>query len=40
MKKAGGIIALIAGIFGVFAAGFTLLIGGTGARAGRRRRNR
>lgn len=31
MKKAGGIIALIAGIFGVFAAGFTLLIGGTGA---------
>jgi len=31
MKKAGGIIALIAGIFGVFAAGATLLIGGMGA---------
>jgi hypothetical protein len=30
MKKAGGIIALIAGIFGIFAAGATLLIGGIG----------
>lgn len=28
MRKAGGIIALIAGIFAVFAAGFTLLVGG------------
>lgn len=28
MKKAGGIIALIAGIFGVFAAFATLLVGG------------
>jgi len=28
MKKAGGIIALIAGIFSVISAGFTLLIGG------------
>jgi hypothetical protein len=28
MKKAGGIIALIAGIFGVFAAGVTLFLGG------------
>lgn len=31
MKKAGGIIALIAGIFAVVAALFTLLIGGAGA---------
>ena len=31
MRKAGGIIALIAGIFGVFAAGFTLFTGGLGA---------
>ena len=28
MRKAGGIIALVAGIFGVFAAGFTLFFGG------------
>lgn len=28
MYKAGGIIAIIAGIFGIFAAGFTLLFGG------------
>tara|TARA_A100001391_G_scaffold149645_2_gene107094 strand:- start:4868 stop:5230 length:363 start_codon:yes stop_codon:yes gene_type:complete len=28
MKKAGGIIALIAGIFGIIAAGATLLLGG------------
>lgn len=31
MRKAGGIIALVAGIFGVFAAGFTLFFGGVGA---------
>lgn len=31
MRKAGGIIALIAGIFGTLAAIFTLLIGGLGA---------
>lgn len=31
MKKAGGIIALIAGIFGILAAAFTLLIGGVGS---------
>jgi hypothetical protein len=31
MRKAGGIIALIAGIFGVFAAGATLIFGGLGA---------
>ena len=31
MKKAGGIIALIAGIFGVLAAIFTLFVGGAGA---------
>lgn len=31
MKKAGGIVAIIAGVFGVFAAGFTLLVGGLGA---------
>ena len=30
MKKAGGIIALVAGIFGVIAAGVTLFIGGIG----------
>jgi hypothetical protein len=30
MKKAGGIVAIIAGIFGIFAAGFTLFIGGVG----------
>jgi hypothetical protein len=28
MQKAGGIIALIAGIFGIFAAGITLFVGG------------
>lgn len=31
MQKAGGIIALVAGIFGIFAAIITLLIGGVGA---------
>ncbi len=31
MRKAGGIIALIAGIFGVFAAGATLFVGGIGS---------
>lgn len=31
MQKAGGIIALIAGIFGVLAAIVTLMIGGIGA---------
>lgn len=31
MRKAGGIIALIAGIFAVFAAGATLFIGGMGS---------
>ena len=31
MRKAGGIVALIAGIFGVLAAGFTLFTGGVGA---------
>jgi hypothetical protein len=30
MQKAGGIVALIAGIFGFFAAIFTLMIGGIG----------
>ncbi|TAK48716.1 MAG: hypothetical protein EPO23_06495 [Xanthobacteraceae bacterium] len=30
MQKAGGIIGLIAGIFGVFAAGITLFVGGIG----------
>jgi len=30
MKKAGGIIAIIAGIFGVLSAGATLMIGGLG----------
>ncbi len=31
MKKAGGIIAIIAGVFGVIAAGATLLLGGVSA---------
>jgi hypothetical protein len=31
MKTAGGVIALIAGIFGVIAAGATLLVGGLGS---------
>lgn len=31
MKKAGGIVAIIAGVFGVIAAGLTLLVGGLGA---------
>lgn len=31
MQKAGGIISIIAGIFGIFAAGATLMIGGLGA---------
>lgn len=31
MTRAGGIIALVAGIFGVLAAGFTLFFGGVGA---------
>lgn len=31
MAKAGGIVALIAGIFGVLAAGFTLSVGGIGS---------
>ncbi|ANW02752.1 hypothetical protein [Bradyrhizobium icense] len=31
MRKAGGIVALIAGIFGIFAAGITLLVGGVGS---------
>ena len=31
MKKAGGIIALIAGILALFAAGFTLIFGGLGS---------
>ena len=31
MKKAGGIIAIIAGVFGVLAAGMTLFLGGMGA---------
>ena len=30
MKKAGGIVALIAGVFGVVAAGITLFVGGLG----------
>jgi hypothetical protein len=34
MKKAGGIIAIIAGIFGVIAAVATLLIGGMGSALG------
>jgi hypothetical protein len=33
MRKAGGIIALIAGIFGIFAAGITLMVGGIGSAA-------
>lgn len=31
MKKAGGIIAIIAGIIALFAAGFTLFFGGLGS---------
>ena len=31
MRKAGGIITLIAGIFAVFAAGITLFVGGIGS---------
>lgn len=31
MQKAGGIIAIIAGVFGTMAAGITLLFGGLGA---------
>ena len=31
MRKAGGIIALIAGVFGILAAIATLFIGGVGA---------
>ena len=31
MKKAGGTVVLIAGIFGVITAGFTLFTGGLGA---------
>jgi hypothetical protein len=31
MRKAGGIIGLIAGIFGIFAAGITLMVGGIGS---------
>ncbi len=31
MKKAGGIVALVAGIFGVIAAFMTLLVGGIGS---------
>lgn len=31
MNKAGGIIAIIAGIFGIFAAMATLVVGGIGA---------
>ena len=34
MKKSGGIIALIAGIFGVGAAVITLFVGGVGAAVG------
>ena len=34
MQKAGGIIALVAGIFGVFAALFTLFFGGLGSALG------
>ena len=30
MKRAGGIIAIIAGVFGVISAGVTLLVGGLG----------
>jgi hypothetical protein len=31
MQKAGGIVALVAGIFGVFAAFVTLMVGGLGS---------
>lgn len=31
MKKAGAIIALIAGIFSIFASGITLVFGGIGS---------
>lgn len=31
MRKSGGIVALIGGVFGVIAAIFTLMIGGAGA---------
>lgn len=31
MRKAGGIIGLVAGIFGTIAALITLVVGGTGA---------
>ena len=31
MKKAGGIIAIIAGVFATIAAGFTLFVGGLGS---------
>ena len=31
MKKAGGIIAIIAGVFGILAALFTIMFGGLGA---------
>jgi hypothetical protein len=31
VRKAGGIIALIAGIFGILAAGITLMVGGVGS---------
>ena len=31
MQKAGGIIALVAGIFGIIAAGVTLFVGGIGS---------
>lgn len=34
MKKAGGIIAIIAGVFGTIAAGITLLVGGLGSALG------
>ena len=34
MKKLGGIIALVAGIFGILAAGITLFVGGIGGAAG------
>lgn len=33
MRKAGGIVSLIAGIFGIFAAGITLIVGGIGSAA-------
>ena len=31
MRKAGGIIAIVFGVFAVFAAGFTLFVGGVGS---------